>query len=60
MTRAILILALLLLGGCVSDHDSGVDVSSPTASRSHFDDPDKPRQMCEPTSIAGESKTVCY
>ncbi len=60
MARAIIILAVLLLGGCVSANDKGVDLSA-TPSRSRYsEDPDKPKQVCESTTEGTEAKTICY
>ncbi len=44
----------LCLGGCVTD---GL---APRTAKRDADDPDKPKQACEHTSVAGEAKTVCY
>jgi len=58
MLRATIIVALLLLGGCVTDSDR---TSQVTASPKRYDaDPDKPKQVCESTSEGTESKTICY
>jgi hypothetical protein len=66
MKRALLVLAPLLLGGCLSDADTANNRSvlplaaSSKADRGGRDTSDAPRQLCESTSEGGEPKTVCY
>ena len=66
MSRAIILMSLLLVGGCVSQADKeggGVSdaTAAPTPSPKRYDiDPDKPRRVCEDTSVGGQPKTVCY
>ena len=60
MLRATIILALLLLGGCVTDSDKSSAVAV-TASPKRYDvDPDRPKQVCESTSEGTEAKQICY
>jgi hypothetical protein len=47
MTKAIVLLGLLLIGGCASSKKASYD-------------PDEPKRVCESTSIGTEAKTVCY
>ena len=61
MARVTIILALLLLGGCVSNGEDNRSELASTPSPSRYDvDPDKPKRVCESTSEGTEAKTICY
>ena len=61
MARVTIVLALLLLGGCVSNGDDNRSELASTPSPRRYDaDPDKQKQVCESTTEGTESKTICY
>ena len=63
MARAILVLALLLTSGCVSNNDNPNapnDLAASASPRRYDADPDKPKRVCESTMEGNEPKTICY
>ena len=61
MRKSVLMLALLLIGGCVADRGPDAEATAATSSRGSDDEgAGKPKQMCEHTSEGGVPKTFCY
>lgn len=62
MKIAAMICAVLVLGGCMPEALNAAGPNAPMQSTSsrRTKDPDQPRQMCQDTSMGGESRTVCY
>ncbi len=63
MRRTLVMLTLLLAGGCVSDKGPAADAPQDAKSaRAKGDngDADKPRQLCVDTVEGAESKRICY